>query len=384
MGAKANHQLVLRRILAWFLPLLLLIFCAWAVRHLIWVWDLRGELESQLSSLEDVRRLRTDLELLRADGLSGELAAGTLTPQLLAAGKKVDQMTERELEEDMIFSFQRLKLALDELRRWPRPSATDQDMTDEDSRAGAETTFWSACQTAISAATSLEARLQHRVTDHLRRLDRHWWSLDVLVLGTLLLALTNFGLLRLVRTRRRELSSFREETTRRASRDALTGLWNRDAILKLLREEVSRSARTGTPIGLALVELDDFKETNLLLGDQQGDFIIEQMSGRLQAHMRPYDSLGRFEGHTFLVLLPTCDVDATRMVVERLQAALHQDHVEHALGRVKITSSLVYTTIEKPTLSTDAHLLVHRLQERLVEARFQGGPGSVLAMDRPI
>lgn len=343
---------------------------------MIWVWDLRGELENQLSGLEDVRRLRTDLELLRADGLSGELAAGTLTPQLLAAGEKIERLAQRELEEDMIFSFQRLELALDELRRWPRSRATE-----EASGAAAETTFWDACQTAISAATSLEARLQHRVTDHLRRLDRHWWSFDLLILGTLLMAAMSFGLLRLVRSRRRELSSFREETTRRASRDALTGLWNRDAILKLLREEVSRSARTGTPIGLALVELDDFKETNLLLGDQQGDFIIEQMSARLQAHMRPYDSLGRFEGHTFLVLLPTCDVEATRMVVQRLQAALHQNHVEHALGRVKITSSLAYTTIEEPTLETDPHLLVHRLQERLVEARFQAGPGNVLAMD---
>ena len=345
---------------------------------MVWVWDLRGELETQLSALEDVRRLRTDLESLRANGLSGELAAGTLTPQVQAAGEKVDQMLEREMEEDMVFSFRRLRLALDELRLWPRPNVTGDPLG-----AATETTFWDACQTAISATKSLEARLQHRVTDHLRRLDRHWWSFDLLVLGTLLLAAMNFGLLRLVRARRRELSHFREETTRRASRDALTGLWNRDSILKLLREEVSRSARTGTPIGLALVELDDFKETNLLLGEQQGDFIIEQMSSRLQAHMRPYDSLGRFEGHTFLVLLPTCDAAATRMVVERLQAALQRDHVEHALGRIKITSSLVYTTLQTPTLDTDPHLLVHRLQERLVEARFDGGQGQVLAMEGP-
>lgn len=372
MAAKQNHRLLLRRILAWFLPLVLLAFCAWTIRHLIWVWDLRYDLEMQLSTLEDVRRLRGDLDYLRSSGLREELPAGTLTPKIQAAGERVRQMAEREHEEEMLFSFRRLALDLEELRSWPG-TVKEQNATDA--------AFWDACQTAIAAAMSLEARLQHRVTGLLRRLDAHWRSFDVLVLGTLLLAATNFGLLRLVRRRRRDLSKFREETSRRASRDALTGLWNRDAILKLLREELSRSARTGTPIGLALVELDNFKETHLMLGDQQGDFIIEQMSARMQAHMRPYDALGRLEGHTFLVVLPTCDAKATRMVVDRLQDALNNNHVDHALGRVQVTCSLVYATIDDKARDADAHLLVHRMQESLVEIRCQQGAGKILAVD---
>lgn len=380
MVPKENHRHVLRQILAWVLPLVLLAFCAWSVRHLIWVWDLRFDLETQLSTLEDVRRLRGDLEFLRGSGLSGELSAGTLTPQVQSAGERVSQMAEREVEEEMLFSLRRLELDLEELRRWPGQGAgkgVEQGIS-------ADATFWDACQTAITATMALEARLQHRVTGLLRRLDAHWQSFDLLVFGTLLLALTNFGLLRLVRRRRRDLSKFREETSRRASRDALTGLWNRDAILKLLREELSRSARTGTPIGLALVELDDFKETNLMLGDQQGDFILEQMSSRMQAHMRPYDALGRLEGHTFLVVLPTCDAAATRMVVDRIQEALNNHHVEHALGRMQVTSSLVYATIHDNARDADPHLLVHRMQESLVEIRCQQGEGKILAMDERI
>lgn len=379
MALTKRHRLILRRALAWILPIVLLVFCGWAVSHLAWVWDLRNDLEKQLSTLEDVRRLRGDLELLRSSGLSGDLPAGTLTPPVQAASEQVHQLTEGEVDEEIQFSFRRLKLALDELQRWPDPSLGVGDSTP---LPGAD--FWDHCQNAVSAATAVEARLQHRVTGLLRRLDQHWHRFDVLVLGCLILGLTNFGLLRLVRRRRRELSSFREETHRRASRDALTGLWNRDAILKLLREELSRSARNQTPVGLALAEIDNFTETNLLLGDQEGDFILEQMSARMQAHMRPYDSLGRLDGHTFLVLLPTCDPGATRMVAERLQEALNQNDVEHALGRVKLTTSLVYTTIDDSSRTADAHLLVHRMQESLVELRCDGSQGKLLALDERV
>lgn len=376
MSGKPNRRLLLRRALAWILPLLVLVFCAWAAMHWFWARDLRSDLESQLGTLEDVRRLRGDLEWLRINGLDGDTQPGTLTPTLQTAGSWVRQMADLEVDEGGQFAFRRLELALDALRRWPQPQPGLVDAAPMP-----DTAFWDHCENAISAATSVEARLQHRVTGLLRGLDQHWQRFNYLILGCLVLGLTTVGLLRLVRQRRRQLSHFREESSRRASRDALTGLWNRDAILKLLREELSRSARNDTPVGLALADIDNFTETHLLLGDQEGDFILEQMSARMQAHMRPYDSLGRLEGHTFLVLLPTCDPSATRMVAERLQEALNQHDVEHAMGRIRITTSLVYTTITAETKNADAHLLVHRMQESLVEVRCGGEKGQLLGLD---
>lgn len=376
MSGTPHRRLLLRRALAWILPLLVLVFCAWVAMHWSWARDLRSDLENQLGTLEDVRRLRGDLEWLRSNGLNGETQPGTLTPTLQTAGTWVRRMGDLEVDEAGQFAFRRLELALDALHRWPQPQQGAADATPLPDAA-----FWDHCDNAISAATSVEARQQHRVTGLLRGLDLHWQRFNYLILGCLILGLTNVGLLRLARGRRRQLSHVREESSRRASRDALTGLWNRDAILKLLREELSRSTRSNTPVGLALADIDNFTETHLLLGDQEGDFIIEQMSARMQAHMRPYDSLGRLEGHTFLVLLPTCDPSATRMVAERLQDALNQHDVEHAMGRIRITTSLVYTTITSETKNADAHLLVHRMQESLVEVRCNGEKGQLLGLD---
>ena len=93
--------------------------------------------------------------------------------------------------------------------------------------------------------------------------------------------------------------------------------------------------------------------------------------------VRPYDTLGRFGGDEFLVVLPACDATATADVAERLRAAVNERDVETGLGKVRATVSLAHATLEAGD-SHDPDLLLHRLQEAIDGVRKERGPGRIV------
>lgn len=128
-------------------------------------------------------------------------------------------------------------------------------------------------------------------------------------------------------------------------------------------------------LGVILVDIDGFQQVNVLLGHDQGDFILEQLAGRLGSFVRPYDTMGRFGGDSFLIVLPMCDETATGNVAERLREAVNDREMEHALGRIHVTVSLAWGTVVAPE-DADADLLIHRLQDR-IDGLQEEGPGRI-------
>ena len=98
----------------------------------------------------------------------------------------------------------------------------------------------------------------------------------------------------------------REEMRFKANHDALTGLWNQGAILALLKDELSRSAREHVPTSLLLCDIDHFKRVNDIHGHLAGDEILRQVAVRLQQSVRTFDVVGRYGGEEFLILLKGC------------------------------------------------------------------------------
>ncbi|TFV51918.1 bifunctional diguanylate cyclase/phosphodiesterase [Blastococcus sp. TF02A-35] len=94
-------------------------------------------------------------------------------------------------------------------------------------------------------------------------------------------------------------------TRREAHTDELTGLANRRALLRRVEE----LGRTGTPLALALLDLDKFKEVNDALGHAAGDDLLRKVAARLETVLRPGDVLARLGGDEFAVLAPM-DADA--------------------------------------------------------------------------
>ncbi|CAN5274630.1 hypothetical protein BH20ACT9_BH20ACT9_09500 [soil metagenome] len=126
---------------------------------------------------------------------------------------------------------------------------------------------------------------------------------------------------------RRQGGELREHAERNeflAYHDALTGLPNRLLLADRVQQAVAAARRTGTSVGVLVLDLDWFKEINDTLGHQTGDALLGMVGPRLQGELRDMDTVARLGGDEFAVLLPRVDgVGGAREVAERLLAALH-------------------------------------------------------------
>jgi len=124
-----------------------------------------------------------------------------------------------------------------------------------------------------------------------------------------------------------------------ATHDALTGLWNRKAILDILKKELARSQRDGSPIGVIVADLDHFKSVNDTHGHLAGDAVLGEVAEKMTNSMRPYDSLGRYGGEEFMMVVPGCDSNTSREVAERLRSMLSQSPLVTREGTFHVTMS---------------------------------------------
>jgi len=161
---------------------------------------------------------------------------------------------------------------------------------------------------AVDAAHGRSSPTRHLVFD----IAPPWWQtrtarvLEVLAAGGLLSALWWLLLLR-QRRRQAEREHKRREHQRlleRATRDTLTGLWNRATVLELLSGEIETARRSGTPLAVAILDVDHFKRVNDSLGHAGGDEVLRQLPGRLRTLLRQRDLIGRYGGEEFLIVMP--------------------------------------------------------------------------------
>jgi diguanylate cyclase (GGDEF)-like protein/PAS domain S-box-containing protein len=107
-----------------------------------------------------------------------------------------------------------------------------------------------------------------------------------------------------------------------ATRDALTGLYNRREFLLHFGEEVHRAARYDRPLSLLLVDVDHFKNVNDRHGHQVGDDVLQRIGGVLQSEIRKVDYAARYGGEEFVVVLPEMDAAAALGTAERLRGVI--------------------------------------------------------------
>ncbi len=117
----------------------------------------------------------------------------------------------------------------------------------------------------------------------------------------------------------RRLEATRTELEGLAKQDSLTGLPNRRALDERLAAACDRAAGLGRPLAVVLADVDHFKKLNDALGHPAGD---RALAAALRAAARDADVVARYGGEEFCVLLPGADVEAARVVAERLRAAV--------------------------------------------------------------
>ena len=142
----------------------------------------------------------------------------------------------------------------------------------------------------------------------------------------------------------RELHAAKETLRVQATRDALTGLWNRGAVLDLLDSETARAERAGTDVGVLVFDLDHFKSINDTHGHLVGDDVLRGVAKRLTGAVRAGDYVGRIGGEELLVIVSVATKHLALVAAERLRNALNAAPIETRIGPLKVTSSIGVTT----------------------------------------
>ncbi|MBX3606917.1 MAG: GGDEF domain-containing protein [Piscinibacter sp.] len=125
-----------------------------------------------------------------------------------------------------------------------------------------------------------------------------------------------------LRRQRQELRDALERLNRLATIDELTGLPNRRCLLEHVPHELARCRRESQALTVALIDLDHFKRINDTLGHAAGDAVLRRFAVDAQQVLRTSDTMARWGGEEFLVLMPDCTVPEACAVLERLRRHL--------------------------------------------------------------
>ncbi|TCT08103.1 sensor domain-containing diguanylate cyclase [Aquabacter spiritensis] len=119
--------------------------------------------------------------------------------------------------------------------------------------------------------------------------------------------------------RRRELEEANRKLLQQAAIDPLTGTLNRRALRQRLDEEMAHAVKAGAPLAFVMVDVDHFKDYNDRHGHLQGDIALKKVATCLRGAARETDTIGRFGGEEFMLLLPETGDDTARLIAERLR-----------------------------------------------------------------
>ncbi|HEX3141500.1 MAG TPA: GGDEF domain-containing protein [Rhizobacter sp.] len=165
-----------------------------------------------------------------------------------------------------------------------------------------------------------------------------------------------------------------------SSRDALTGLANRRHFELALAREIDRVARAGEPALALMIDIDRFKLINDSHGHAAGDLVIQSVAQSLMECVRPMDTVARFGGEEFAIILPNCPPTFGQTVAERIRHKVEQRGV--AIGAnetVRVTISLG-GAFAPQWVRSSAPLWIERADQQLYRAKAAGRNRACLEM----
>jgi diguanylate cyclase (GGDEF)-like protein len=177
----------------------------------------------------------------------------------------------------------------------------------------------------------------------------------------------------------RKLVQAREEMRERATRDSLTGLWNRASILSLAKAEVSRSARSGRAFSLILCDVDHFKPINDAHGHLTGDLVLKEIAKRLCSAVRDYDAVGRYGGEEFLMLLSDCDDSVLQGRADAIRSIVSRSPIEANGQAINVTISVGAVSCESVEARLSLERILARADAALYEAKNRGRNRAIIA-----
>lgn len=168
-----------------------------------------------------------------------------------------------------------------------------------------------------------------------------------------------------------ELLESRDTFRTKASHDSLTGLLNHEEIVRKLSQELSRAEREEECVGLIMADIDYFKKINDTFGHLAGDAVLRLISGKMHSMIRAYDSIGRYGGEEFLIILPECCQGCAAGFAERLRQCVGSDLFDTPEGIIPVTISLGVAASNKD-IKRSADSLIMTVDKALYRAKENG------------
>ena len=163
----------------------------------------------------------------------------------------------------------------------------------------------------------------------------------------------------------------REKLHDQSIRDPLTGLYNRRFLEATLDQELHRSSRHHTGVGVIMADIDKFKSFNDSFGHNAGDIVLKEVGALFRRSVRTEDIVCRYGGEEFLMVLPDTTLESVRERTEVMRDAIEKlelQHAGHALG--KITASFGISFSQDGVLTPD--ILLRYADEALYESKRRG------------
>ncbi len=152
--------------------------------------------------------------------------------------------------------------------------------------------------------------------------------------------------------------------------DPLTGAYNREFLHTQLPAEIEAAEQRGHALSVAMIDVDHFKTINDRFGHDVGDRVLAEVANRLRATIRSGDSLIRYGGEEFLIVLPQTDVQKAAEIGERMRTHMQDESIlagEHAV-EVRISVGIA----ERRTSEEEPSDLIRRADTMLYAAKGRG------------
>ena len=176
------------------------------------------------------------------------------------------------------------------------------------------------------------------------------------------------------------LESELARTSNMIHHDFLTGALNRRGLEEVFGREISRAARRESPLCVAVLDVDNFKQLNDALGHHAGDAALTHLCKVIRESIRPQDTVARYGGEEFVILLPDTELAEAQLALVRVQRELTRRFFLHDNQRILITFSAGVTQIPRGESGKDA---IARADALMYKAK-RSGKNKVVSGDETV
>jgi len=169
----------------------------------------------------------------------------------------------------------------------------------------------------------------------------------------------------------KEINHVQDQLTKMATKDELTGLYNRRFFLDVLENEVARDKRYAQGLALAMMDLDHFKQINDTYGHAAGDMVLREFAKMLKESLRESDIVCRYGGEEFVVIMPNTPTEGGWLVCERIRKKVSEYPFEYNTTRFQITISAGVVEYAKD-VDQSGDDLIKRADDAMYQAKNEG------------